>query len=98
MSVISINADGLKKNINNLAGEITELQHLNQKLESIVTEIGEQWKGMSSQAYLNMMHQYIKRGKQMESVLQEYMKYAGQVVERFETIDRDSANKLYHSF
>lgn len=98
MSVISINTNGLTQNAGNLTKQLSELQQMNKKLETMITVIEGSWEGMASQAYVMMMQRYLARGKQMEKVLQEFARYANQAAERFRTIDRDSANKIYRSF
>ena len=98
MSVISINADGLTQNAGNLSRQLSDLQQMNKQLESLIPMIEGSWRGAASQSYVRMMRGYLSKGRQMEQVLQEFIKYANQAAERFCTIDRDSANKIYRSF
>lgn len=98
MSVISINTDGLLQNAGNLSSRLSDLQQMNRRLETMITTIESSWRGTASQSYVRMMRGYLGKGRQMEQVLQEFVKYANQAAERFRTIDRDSANKIYRSF
>lgn len=98
MSVISINTGGLTQNAGDLSRQLSELRQMNKRLETMIATIESSWGGAASQAYVGMMRRYMSRGKQMEQVLQEFIRYANQAVERFRTIDRDSANKIYRSF
>lgn len=98
MSRIVIDIEGLAQNSNNIAKRTRELQDLNRQLETIIQSIESTWEGEASRAYVRMMQNYLKQGKQMEKVLQEFKNYADNASSRFSEKDRALANKIHNAF
>lgn len=98
MSKISINTDGLKQSSQSISKRQEELQALNSRLESVINAIANSWDGTASEAYIRMMQKYLKQGREMEKVLREFQKYADTALTKFDSKDKQSANKINSSF
>lgn len=98
MSKISIHVSGLRHNMGNMSNQLNQLQQLNQKLDGMINVIEGSWQGTASAAYVTMMRNYLKQGRKMEKVMQEFVRYADNVSSRFDECDRNAARKISSSF
>ena len=55
MANIRIDADGLQNNISSMRAYINELDSLNARTQTLMTQIASSWEGEASTAYINIM-------------------------------------------
>ncbi|MBO5869589.1 MAG: WXG100 family type VII secretion target [Clostridia bacterium] len=98
MAKIKIDVEALKSNAALLDARIAELQSLNQRLEALIARIQASWEGQASIIYIAKMIAQATKAKKMVDVLLEYKKYVETTIQKFSTIDDNSANKIRNSF
>ena len=72
MANIRIDADGLQNNISSMRAYINELDSLNARTQTLMTQIASSWEGEASTAYINIMTERIQKAGQMKELLQEF--------------------------
>ena len=70
-----IDADGLQNNISSMRAYINELDSLNARTQTLMTQIASSWEGEASTAYINIMTERIQKAGQMKELLQEFISY-----------------------
>ena len=55
MANIRIDADGLQNNISSMRAYINELDSLNARTQTLMTQIASSWEGEASTAYINII-------------------------------------------
>ena len=98
MAIIKIDPEILKSASTQIASQTTELNGFNSKLNTLLEEIHEKWKGDSSNKYYNLMMMYKQKATHMENVLTAFKKYSDTAVSKFETLDNECASKIRNSF
>lgn len=98
MPVIKIDPEILADSSKKIGAQITELNGFNIKLNALIEEIHEQWKGNASNKYYNLMLTYKQRATQMENILATFKKYADTTVNKFQTLDQECASRIRNSF
>ena len=73
MANIRIDADGLQNNISSMRAYINELDSLNARTQTLMTQIASSWEGEASTAYINIMTERIQKAGQMKELLQEFI-------------------------
>ena len=71
MANIRIDADGLQNNISSMRAYINELDSLNARTQTLMTQIASSWEGEASTAYINIMTERMQKAGQMKELLQE---------------------------
>ena len=61
MANIRIDADGLQNNISSMRAYINELDSLNARTQTLMTQIASSWEGEASTAYINIMQREFKK-------------------------------------
>ena len=82
MSSLIINIDAMQEAINQLKLCNKEFDQLKFNLETIESQINNEWKGESAEAYKNTLRRYTKEVKAMMKAVKELNEYA-QAVEEF---------------
>lgn len=98
MAKIKIDPEILRSSSTAINTKINELEGYNGKLKNIIEEIHTTWSGKASEKYYSLMLDYQKKAQTMVSVLLAFKKYSDSAVNKFETLDKESANKIRNSF
>ena len=98
MAKIKIDIDALVSNRSALVSQIQELAGYNRTLGTLIEEIKNNWEGGTSEDYYSMMRGYYNQAAKMMDVLQEFKKYADTTINKFETLDNQSASRIRNSF
>ena len=98
MARITIDPDILRSASKKISTQIGELNSYNTKLNGLLEEIHTKWKGEASNSYYDLMLSYKAKATTMESVLTKFKNYADKAVDKFETLDQESAKKIRNSF
>ncbi len=98
MALIEINESALQTCSENLNNKITELQEMNLRLENITNRIEASWEGQSSRAYISIMRNYSIKSNDIIKVLTEYKGYVDSAINKFTTLDNNSASRIRNSF
>ena len=98
MPVIKIDPEILSSASKQIATQITELNGFNGRLNALIDEIHDKWKGDASNKYYNLMLSYKQKAVQMESILAKFKQYADTTVNKFQTLDQECASYIRNSF
>lgn len=98
MPRIKIDPEILRASSSKIASQISELNAYNGKLNGLLEDIHTKWQGDASNKYYNLMLNYSKKAKHMESVLAAFKKYSDTAVNKFESLDQECANRIRNSF
>ena len=79
-------------------GHISEYEALNTQLESMSSEIVATWKGEASQAYSQVMSNYVAQAKKLTEILIQFCGYAQETADKFENLDTSCASRIRQSF
>lgn len=89
MANIRIDADGLQNNISSMRAYINELDSLNARTQTLMTQIASSWEGEASTAYINIMTERIQKAGQMKELLQEFISYMESTRTKFVSRDQE---------
>lgn len=98
MAKITIDNDALQKGSQEISSQINSMQETTGTFCHVITQVGESWRGASSEAYTNNLNGYADRASKMLKVMEEFKNYIEKVNETFSKLDNDSANKIRNSF
>ena len=94
MANIRIDADGLQNNISSMRAYINELDSLNARTQTLMTQIASSWEGEASTAYINIMTERIQKAGQMKELLQEFISYMESTRTKFVSRDQESSYSI----
>lgn len=98
MGQLRFDIEALRSYANTMNGHISEYEALNAQLEGMSAEIVATWKGEASQAYTQMMGNYVVQAKKLTEILQQFRGYAQNTADQFETLDTSCASRIRQSF
>ena len=91
---IRIDADGLQNNISSMRAYINELDSLNARTQTLMTQIASSWEGEASTAYINIMTERIQKAGQMKELLQVFISYMESTRTKFVSRDQESSYSI----
>lgn len=97
MARIKVDSTALRSKASEITSQIQQLQGLNDRLDALITRIGDSWEGEASRAYINMMSRYANQAKNMIAVMDEFRSYAQKAADEFDAQDRNGANRVRFS-
>ncbi len=98
MARIKIDPEILRSASSKIANQSEALTGFNTKLNGLLEEIHTTWTGPSSNQYYNLMLSYKKRADHMVNILHAFKKYSDTAVNKFESLDKECANRIRGSF
>lgn len=98
MGQLRFDIDSLRNYVNTMNGHISEYEALNTQLEGMSADIVATWKGEASQAFTQVMGNYVVQAKKLTEILQQFRGYAQDTADKFETLDTSCANRIWQSF
>ena len=98
MGQLRFDIDSLRSYVNTMNGHISEYEALNAQLETMSADIVATWKGEASQAYTQMMGNYVVQAKKLTEILQQFRGYAQDTADQFETLATSWACRFRLSF
>lgn len=98
MATVKVEISELRKNESAIQQQIRELSSLNARLESLLTRMESSWDGEASEAYMRLLRRYAQQTAKMVTVLEEYKGYVKNTADTFESMDKNSANRIRGSF
>lgn len=94
MADIRIDTDGLQNNISSMRAYINELDSLNARTRTLLSQIASSWEGDASTAYINIMTERMQKAEQMKELLQEFLSYMESAKTKFASRDQESAYSI----
>lgn len=94
MANIRIDTDGLQDNISSMRAYMSELETLNARTKTLLSQIASSWEGEASTAYINVMTERTQKAEQMKNLLEEFISYMESAKKKFDARDRDSASSI----
>lgn len=94
MANIRIDTDGLQNNISSMRAYINELDSLNARTHTLLSQIASSWEGDASTAYINIMTERIQKAEQMKELLQEFLSYMESAKTKFASRDQESSHSI----
>ena len=91
MANIRIDTDGLQNNISSMRAYINELDSLNARTQTLLSQIASSWEGDASTAYINIMTERMQKAEQMKALLQEFLSYMESAKTKFASRDQESS-------
>ena len=91
---IRIDADGLQNNNSSMRAYINELDSLNARTQTLMTQIASSWEGEASTAYINIMTERIQKAGQMKELLQVFISYMESTRTKFVSRDQESSYSI----
>ena len=98
MPNIRINYDGLEQQASNIKGISDSYEGLNKRLEELKVKTTSGWEGEASNAYSEMMQNYILKAAKMKGLLDKFAGIAKEVNINFQTVDQECAKLIRDSF
>lgn len=98
MGQLKFDIDALRGYVSTMNGHISEYEALNTQLEAMSADIVATWKGESSQAYSQLMGNYVTQAKKLTEILQQFRGYAQDTADKFEQLDASCASRIRQSF
>lgn len=97
-TIIKIEINKLQGYSSTLSQRITELQTLNTRLQTLISDIDASWDGDASEKYSLMLQGYLEKAKKMVGVLTEYKRYVDNAINKFSNLDKNSASTIIGIF
>ena len=96
MANIRIDADGLQNNISSMRAYINELDSLNARTQTLMTQIASSWEGEASTAYINIMTERIQKETAMNICKNkaEFISYMESTRTKFVSRDQESSYSI----
>lgn len=98
MAFIKIDDKALDESSKKIAEKIEQLTDMKSRLSSITGAISDSWQGVSSDAYINLLHGFDDRTGEMIEILKEFENYVERSISDFRELDRKSADRIRNSF
>ena len=93
-----VEIDSLRNFASTIDGRIQEYETLNDRMASMKDSIIASWKGESSDAFGEMMGNYVVQAGKLVEILTEFKNYAQKAADLFDSVDNECAAKIRSSF
>lgn len=94
MANIRIDTDGLQNNISSMRAYVNELDSLNARTQTLLSQIASSWEGAASAAYVSTMTERVQKAGQMKELLEEFIAYMEAAKTKFASRDQESASSV----
>ena len=81
-------------NISSMRAYVNELDSLNARTQSLLSQIASSWEGEASTAYINIMTERMQKAGQMKELLQEFLSYMEDARTKFVSRDQEGASAI----
>ena len=93
-----VEIDALRNYANIIEGRIQEYESLNDRMATMKDNVLASWQGEASEAFGEMMGNYVVDAQKMVAILTEFKSYAQKAADLFDSADTECAAKIRSSF
>lgn len=93
-----VEIDSLRNFANTIEGRISEYESLNERMSAMSGNILATWHGEASEAFGEMMGNYVIQAGKLVEILTEFKNYAQKAADLFDNADTECATKIRNSF
>lgn len=93
-----VEIDSLRNFANTIEGRIQEYETLNDRMAAMKDNVLASWHGEASEAFGEMMGNYVIRAEKLVEILTEFKNYAQKAADLFDSADTECAAKIRSSF